>query len=80
MLMRSKLVASNQGQGGVEDAKGLTIPVAISGPWTKVKVSPKISDGAKTKAKAILDEKKNELEQKIKDEGAKKLLKGLLNR
>jgi len=81
LLLQSALVASAEGQGGSADAKGITIPVAVTGPWSNIKVAPKVSDAAKSKAKAYLQEQKDKLiEDKLKSEGAKKLLKGLFNR
>ncbi len=81
LMLRSSLVASIEGQGASTDSKGITIPVSVSGPWHNISVSPKVSDAAKAKAKAELEKQKDKfIEEKIKSDGAKKLLKGLFSR
>ena len=91
-LLTSRLVASSVGQGADGNESGLAIPVSVKGPWTDVKVSPKLSSALKEKSKAKVEEVKQEGKQKLqeeldkvidknlKDEDKKKLLKGLFSR
>ena len=55
--LKPKLVASIQGQGGNEDAKGLSIPVRLKGPFHDAKVKLDVGDAAKERAKDKLKEK-----------------------
>ena len=84
-LAKASVVQSDTGQGGKElgQLRGLTIPVRITGPlenisW-KIEVASLINDAVKAKAKAQLDEKKQELQQKAGDQ-LKERLKGLFGK
>lgn len=84
-LAKASVVQSDAGQGGKElgQLRGLTIPVRITGPlenisW-KIEVASLINDAVKAKAKAQLDEKKQELQQKAGDK-LKERLKGLFGK
>ena len=81
-LLSAKIVGSLQGQGGkeLEQLKGVTIPVKITGPFSKPSYQPDlsavVSDQVKEKAKAQVEEKKKEVEEKLQDK-LKGKLKGL---
>ena len=81
-LLSAKIVGSLQGQGGkeLEQLKGVTIPVKITGPFSKPSYKPDlsavVSDQVKEKAKAQVEEKKKEVEEKLQDK-LKGKLKGL---
>ena len=84
-LAKASVVQSDTGQGGKEldQLRGLTIPVRITGPlenisW-KIEVASLITDAVKAKAKAQIDEKKQELQQKAGDQ-LKERLKGLFGK
>lgn len=63
--VQTKLVSSKEGQGATEEAKGITIPIKIKGPFNDLKIRPDVSGAAKEK-----------LENKVKDK-LKDKLKGL---
>ena len=81
-LLSATIVGSLQGQGGkdLEQLKGVTIPVKITGPFSKPSYKPDlsavVSDQVKEKAKAQVEEKKKEVEEKLQDK-LKGKLKGL---
>jgi AsmA protein len=88
--LTTKLVGSLEGQGGrgLEDLKGVSIPVKVGGTWSKPSYTPDVaaalSEAAKEKVKAKVDEKveeqKQKLQEKIGDEIGDQLgdkLKGL---
>jgi AsmA protein len=84
-LAKASVVQNDTGQGGkdLDQLRGLTIPVRITGPlenisW-KIEVASLINDAVKAKAKAQLDEKKQELQQKAGDK-LKERLKGLFGK
>lgn len=67
------VVETTKGQGGkdLDDLRGLTIPIRITGSWADPKVKLGLEDALKEKAKARLkaeeDEAKEKLKQKLKD-------------
>ena len=77
-LAQTSIVATAGGQGGadLEALKGLTIPVRITGPLDHPSYRIEFSALAAEAVKAKVEEKKQELRQKLKDE----LLKGLLGK
>ncbi len=90
--VKATVVPTLQGQGGpeLEQLKGLTIPVRLSGPYTALGWKIDLAALAGSRAKAVTEERKQEiqqkvdegkakLEQRLKDEGADKL-KNLLRR
>ena len=79
VLLTSRLVASAQGQGAVGDESGVAIPVAVKGPWTDVKISPKLNKAAEEKAKAKVEEIKQSGKQKVEQELNKLLEKNTLD-
>lgn len=64
LQVKSKLVASVQGQASNEETSGFTIPIKIVGPFHQVKVKPDISAGAKDKVK---DKIKDKVKDKLKN-------------
>ena len=84
-LAKASVVNTEAGQGGkdLDQLKGLTIPVRLSGPFSnpsyKIEFGSLISDAAKTKVQAQVQEKKKEVKQKVED-AVKDKLKGLLGR
>lgn len=84
-LAKASVVNTEAGQEGKEldQLKGLTIPVRLSGPFSspsyKIEWSNLISDAAKAKVQAQVEEKKQEVKQKVED-AVKDKLKGLLGR
>jgi len=84
--LTTKLVGSLEGQGGkgLEDLKGVEIPVKVGGTWSKPSYVPDVaaalSEAAKEKVKEKVDEKLEEQKQKIQEKIGDKLgdsLKGL---
>lgn len=85
--LTAKLVGSLEGQGGkgLEDLKGVTIPVKVGGSWSKPTYAPDVaaalSEAAKAKVKEKVDEKieeqKQKIQEKIGDKIGDQLLKGL---
>ncbi len=80
-LTKATLVGSLEGQGGKDSAqlKGLTVPVRISGPFDALKYKVDVGAMAAESAKAKLDEKKVEVQEKAKEKLQEKL-KGLFGR
>jgi AsmA protein len=84
-LAKASVVNTEAGQGGkdLDQLKGLTIPVRLSGPFSnpsyKIEFGSFISDAAKAKVQAQAQEKKKEVKQKVED-ALKDKLKGLLGR
>ena len=72
-LTQVAIVETSKGQGGkdLENLKGLTIPVKISGTFTNPKFKPDlnamISNDAKKKAKEKIDKEKDKLKEKLLD-------------
>jgi AsmA protein len=84
-LAKASVVNTDAGQGGkdLDQLKGLTIPVRLSGPFSnpsyKIEFGSLISDAAKAKVQAQAQEKKKEVKQKVED-ALKDKLKSLLGR
>jgi AsmA protein len=84
-LAKASVVNTEAGQEGKEldQLKGLTIPVRLSGPFSspnyKIELGSLLSDAAKAKVQAQVEEKKQEVKQKVED-AVKDKLKGLLGR
>ncbi|SEK71423.1 AsmA protein [Colwellia chukchiensis] len=66
LQVKSKIVASVQGQAANNESSGVEIPIKITGPFHDIKIRPDVSSGAK-------DKLKNKVKDKLKDK-----LKGLL--
>ncbi len=75
-LLRPKLVASLEGQGGADAGSGLEIPVRIKGPWAKPSIQPEIGDILANPDKAIDAVKK--LGEQFKGKNTGEILDGLL--
>ena len=80
-LAKASVVGSSEGQGGkgVDQLKGLTVPVRLSGPFDSLSYKIEFSSMVGDLAKARVEEKKQELKTQV-EEKAKDLLKGLLGR
>jgi len=80
-LAKASVVASSAGQGGqgLDQLKGLTVPVRVSGPFDKLSYRLELGSMAADVAKAKIDEKKQEVKSKLEDK-AKDKLKGLFGR
>ena len=80
-LAKASVVASSAGQGGqgLEQLKGLTVPVRVSGPFEslayKIEFGSLVSDAAKAKVEEKTQEVKAKAEDKVKDK-----LKGLFGK
>jgi AsmA protein len=79
-LARATLVKTLAGQGGVDQAGGLTVPVRLSGPFTnlryKLELGSMVSEVAKQKIAAKNEEIKAEIRMEVQDK-IKSKLKGL---
>ncbi len=69
----TSVVGTVAGQGGenLNELKGLTIPVRITGTFAKPKIKEDFTSALKAKTQAEIDKKKKELEAKLKTEEAK---------
>ena len=83
-LLTTKIVGSLKGQGGkgLDELKGVAIPVRISGTFSKPTYTPDLAaalgDVARDKAKEKIEKKTQKLlKDKLGDESTKQLLKGL---
>ena len=88
-LLRPKLVASLEGQGGGQGGAGLEIPVRVRGPWHKPKIAPALSEMVSNPDEAVqaargLAEKlgkdpklQKSIEKLTKDKNVDTLLRGL---
>jgi AsmA protein len=83
-LLTTKIVGSLKGQGGkgLDELKGVAIPVRISGTFSKLTYTPDLAAGlgdvAREKAKEKIEKKTQKLlKDKLGDESTKQLLKGL---
>ena len=83
-LLTTKIVGSLKGQGGkgLDELKGVAIPVRISGTFSKPTYTPDLAaalgDVAREKAKEKIEKKTQKLlKDKLGDESTKQLLKGL---
>jgi AsmA protein len=63
LQIKSKMVASTQGQSADSDSAGVEIPIKITGPFHDIKIRPDVSSGAKDKVK---DKVKDKLKDKLK--------------
>jgi AsmA protein len=81
-VLKAAIVGSLKGQGGedLSRLKGVTIPVRVSGPFSKPSYTPDLSaalsDTVKKQAEEKVKEKQDEVEQKLKDK-LKDKFKGL---
>ncbi|MBT9505514.1 AsmA family protein [Rhodoferax sp.] len=80
-LAKASVVASGEGQGGkgLDQLKGLTVPVRVSGPFESLSYKLEFSSMVSDLAKARVEEKKQEIKTQAEDK-AKGFLKGLLGR
>jgi len=80
-LAKASVVSSSAGQGGKEldQLKGLTVPVRVTGPFDALSYKLELGDLVADMAKAKLDEKKDELKTKAEDK-LKSKLKGLFGK
>ncbi|NLS11520.1 AsmA family protein [Vibrio sp. SM6] len=81
-LLRVSIVGSLEGQGGqsIDELKDITIPLKISGPWSKPKYAIEFDAVLKAKAKKEVDRGLEKLTDKIKDEKTKNAVDGLLKK
>ena len=63
LQVKSKIVASTQGQAAESTDAGVVIPIKITGPFHNIKIRPDVSSGAKDKVK---DKVKDKLKDKLK--------------
>jgi AsmA protein len=68
-LASATVVASLEGQGGrgLEQLKGLTVPIRISGPFSNLSYRPDVEAIVKGRAQEKLEEKKQDLQQKLQE-------------
>ena len=84
-LIQTSIVGSLKGQGGqnINDLKGVTIPVKVTGSWSKPKYTVLLDKSMKQKAKAELEKGIDKLNQKlggkINNDKAKKAVDQLIN-
>ena len=80
-LAKASVVASSAGQGGqgLDQLKGLTVPVRVTGPFDKLSYTLELGSLAADAAKAKVEEKKEEIKVKAEDK-LKDKLKGLFGR
>ena len=84
-LVKATIVATAGGQGGKElvDLKGLTVPVKLSGPFTSPQYKIDYSGIAAGAAKAVVEQKTEEVKKKAQEKVQEQLgdkLKGLFGR
>jgi AsmA protein len=81
--LMAKIVGSLQGQGGkgLDELKGIAIPVHVGGTFSKPTFAPDLgaalSETAKAKVEEKVEEEKQKIQEKLGDELSDKLLKGL---
>jgi AsmA protein len=81
--LTTKFVGSLKGQGGegIEELKGLSIPVHVGGTFSKPTYAPDLaavlSDAAKAEVEKKVEKEKKKLQKKIGDELGDKLLKDI---
>lgn len=80
-LVKATVVATAGGQGGKElaELKGVTVPVKLSGPFTAPQYKIDFSGMAVGAAKAVVENKKEEIKAKVQDQ-IQDRLKGLFGR
>jgi AsmA protein len=82
--LHTTIVATAEGQGGkeLENLKGLTVPIRVSGTFSDPKYRPDLASIAKARAKKELEKQqerlKSKAEEKLKDKLGKDLFKNLL--
>jgi len=83
--LTTKFVGSLEGQGGkgMDELKGVSIPVHVGGNFSKPTYTPDLgaalSEAAKAKVEEKVEEQKQKLQKKLGDKVQDKLLKGLFN-
>lgn len=80
-LAKASVVASASGQGGqgLDQLKGLTVPVRVTGPFESLSYKLELGSLVTDAAKAKVEEKKQEVKAKV-EEKAKDKLKGLFGK
>jgi AsmA protein len=80
-LAKASVVATSAGQGGqgLDQLKGLTVPVRVTGPFENLAYKIEFGSMVEDVAKAKLEEKKQEVKAKVEDK-LKDKLKGLFGR
>ncbi|MCK9380651.1 MAG: AsmA family protein [Sulfuritalea sp.] len=80
-LAKASVVATSAGQGGqgLDQLKGLTVPVRVTGPFENLSYKIEFGSMVEDVAKAKLEEKKQEVKTKVEDK-LKDKLKGLFGR
>ena len=80
-LAKASVVANATGQGGagLEQLKGLTVPVRVTGPFESLSYKIEFGSLVADAAKAKVEEKKQEVKAKV-EEKAKDKLKGLFGK
>jgi AsmA protein len=80
-LAKASVVANATGQGGagLEQLKGLTVPVRVTGPFESLSYKIEFGSMASDMAKAKVEEKKQEVKAKA-EEKVKDKLKGLFGK
>lgn len=80
-VAKASVVASSTGQGGqgLDQLKGLTVPVRVTGPFEKLSYTLELGSLIEDAAKAKVEEKKEEIKAKAEDK-VKDKLKGLFGR
>jgi len=80
-LAKASVVASSTGQGGqgLDQLKGLTVPVRVTGPFENLAYKIEFGSLVSDAAKARVEEKKQEIKGKIEDKARDKL-KGLFGK
>ncbi|MCL5668493.1 MAG: AsmA family protein [Gammaproteobacteria bacterium] len=68
-LASATVVASLEGQGGkgLEQLKGLTVPIRISGPFSNLSYRPDVEAIVKGKVQEKLEQKQQDLQQKLQE-------------
>ena len=75
-LAKATLATTLEGQGGKENAGGITVPVRLSGPFTDLKYTLDFGAMVSEAAKQKIEAKKEEVKGKLRDQ-LKEGLKGL---
>ena len=80
-VAKASVVASSTGQGGqgLDQLKGITVPVRVTGPFDKLSYKLELGSLVADAAKAKVEEKKEELKARAEDK-VKDKLKGLFGR
>jgi AsmA protein len=80
-LVKATVVATVAGQGGKDLAElnGVTVPVKLSGPFTAPQYNIDFSGMAVGAAKAVVENKKEEIKAKVQEQ-VQDRLKGLFGR